>query len=147
MIGGSFIRWSGNLFDGRRLLDRDVVLVSINYRINIFGAYRIFHFFLFLQNTTAYNYNINPIFEFAGFFCLENDDVPGNLGLYDQILALQWVEKYIQHFGGDPNQVTISGQSAGGALVTYLLDSPLASGLFHGAISSSGKLHFKNVLN
>ncbi|XP_035701943.1 carboxylesterase 5A [Folsomia candida] len=109
--GGSFVRWSGNMFDGRRLLNKDVVVVTINYRLNIFG-----------------------------FFCLENDQGPGNLGLYDQVLALNWVKKYIEHFGGDPNKITIAGQSAGGASVTFLLDSPMTSnnGLYHAAITSSG---------
>lgn len=71
---------------------------------------------------------------------MENDQGPGNLGLYDQVLALNWVKKYIEHFGGDPNKITIAGQSAGGASVTFLLDSPMTSnnGLYHAAITSSG---------
>jgi carboxylesterase type B len=60
------------------------------------------------------------------------------MGLYDQILALEWIQKYIKYFGGNPQQITIAGQSAGGAAVTYLLDSPMAKGLFHGVITSSG---------
>lgn len=69
---------------------------------------------------------------------MENDEAPGNLGLYDQILALQWVNKYIAHFGGNPNQITIAGQSAGAASAMYLIDSPMAKGLFHSAIAASG---------
>lgn len=77
---------------------------------------------------------------------MENDDAPGNIGLYDQILALEFVKKYITHFGGDNNRITIAGQSAGGAAVTYLLDSPMASGLFHRIIASSGEfINFENL--
>jgi acetyl esterase/lipase len=61
----------------------------------------------------------------TGFLSLQTEDVPGNVGLLDQVLALRWVQKYISHFGGDPAQVTIFGQSAGGAAVTLMQLSPL----------------------
>ncbi|KAL1491572.1 hypothetical protein ABEB36_012147 [Hypothenemus hampei] len=67
-----------------------------------------------------------------------DDVMPGNIGLKDQILALQWIQKNIKYFGGDPEKVTIFGQSAGGASVSYLLLSPLAQGLFRAAIQESG---------
>lgn len=54
--------------------------------------------------------------------------IPGNIGMKDQILALQWLKKNIEYFGGDPEKVTIFGQSAGSASVSYLLLSPLAKG-------------------
>ena len=50
--------------------------------------------------------------QFPGFMCLPDDDAAGNMGMFDQILGLQWIQKNIQYFGGDPNQVTIFGQSA-----------------------------------
>ncbi|XP_044728158.1 carboxylesterase 1F-like isoform X2 [Chrysoperla carnea] len=93
------------------LMTEDIVLVKIAYRLNIFG-------FLSIDDSKY--------------------DIPGNAGFKDQVLALKWVQKNIHHFGGDPNQVTIFGESAGGAAVQYLIMSPLAKGLFHRAISQSG---------
>jgi len=58
--------------------------------------------------------------------------------MYDMVQALRWVQKHIEYFGGDPSRVTLAGQSAGGASVSWLLDSPLAKGLFQGAIALSG---------
>jgi len=63
---------------------------------------------------------------------------PGNAGLYDALTVLKWVQKYIKFFGGDPNLVTLAGQSSGSASVTHLLLSPLSRGLFHRAIAMSG---------
>ncbi|MFC8201545.1 carboxylesterase family protein [Streptomyces sp. NPDC057298] len=66
------------------------------------------------------------------------DDVPANLGLRDLLLALDWVQENIAAFGGDPDRVTVAGQSAGGGAVLALLSSPLGSGRFHRAVSLSG---------
>ena len=66
-----------------------------------------------------------------GFAYTGDENAPGNAGLKDQILALEWVRDNIANFGGDPNRVTIFGQSAGGASVGLMLMSPLATGLFH----------------
>lgn len=93
------------------LLMEDIVLVTINYRVGILG-------FLKLKDTSL--------------------GVPGNAGLKDQVLALKWVQKNIRKFGGDPNNVTIFGESAGSASVNYLVISPASKGLFHKAIMHSG---------
>jgi carboxylesterase type B len=71
---------------------------------------------------------------------LEDPDlgVPGNAGLKDIVMALKWVQKNIVNFAGDPNNVTIFGESAGGAASHYLILSPMAKGLFHRAILQSG---------
>ncbi|XP_063222148.1 fatty acyl-CoA hydrolase precursor, medium chain-like [Bacillus rossius redtenbacheri] len=106
--GGAFVAGSGNIGPGQ-LIDHGVVVVSINYRLNVFG-----------------------------FMSIEGTDAPGNAGLKDQVAALKWVKKNIAHFGGNPNSVTIFGMSAGGAAVHYLILSSLAKGLFHRAISESG---------
>ncbi|XP_068618693.1 uncharacterized protein [Battus philenor] len=91
------------------LVEKGVVVVSLNYRLGILG-----------------------------FLALGCKDATGNMGLKDQLLALKWVQRNIVHFGGNPNNVTIFGVSAGGASVEYLLLSPLTRGLFHKAIAQSG---------
>lgn len=96
----------------------DVVLVTINYRLNVFG-------FLRLNEVTG-------------------GKIPstGNEGMLDQVAALGWVRDNIAAFGGDPGNVTIFGLSAGGGSVGALLGMPRAKGLFHKAISHSGSAHF-----
>ncbi|HPS03260.1 MAG TPA: carboxylesterase family protein [Candidatus Sumerlaeota bacterium] len=102
-------------YNGEKLAQKGVVLVSINYRVGTLG-------FLAHPELSAEN----------------KDHASGNYGLMDQIAGLQWVRKNISAFGGDPNKVTIFGESAGGISVSMLCASPLAKGLFHGAISQSG---------
>lgn len=80
------------------------------------------------------NFRVGPL----GFLSTGQEDCPGNNGLKDQVLILQWIQENVQHFGGDPNSVTVFGESAGGASGTYLMMSPLAKGLFHRVISQSG---------
>ncbi|KAJ3650160.1 hypothetical protein Zmor_021865 [Zophobas morio] len=111
--GGGFVRGSNrnDMYSPDYLITEDIVLVCINYRLGILG-------FLSLEDSSL--------------------EVPGNAGLKDMILALQWVQKNIQQFCGDPNNVTIFGESAGSASVHYLLLSPLSKGLFHKAIAQSG---------
>jgi para-nitrobenzyl esterase len=109
-IGGT----SFSAYDGANLAKKGVVLVSIAYRLGRFG-------FLAHPELTA-----------------EQGGHSGNYGLLDQIAGLQWVKRNIAAFGGDPNRVTIFGESAGGIAVSMLSASPLAKGLFQGAISESG---------
>ncbi len=113
--GGGFVIGSGSadLYDGSKLAKRgDVVIVTINYRLGPWG-------FLYFKEGNA-----------AGY---EN-----NLGIKDQIAALHWVRENIAAFGGDPDQITIFGESAGGTSVETLLSTKLAKGLFKRAIIESG---------
>ena len=80
------------------------------------------------------NYRLGPL----GFLTGKGTDVTANLGLHDQVLALKWVQANVHHFGGDPNQVTVFGESAGSRSVDALILSPLTKGLFHRAIMESG---------
>ncbi len=102
-------------YDGTKLAKKGVVLVSIAYRVGQLG-------FLAHPELGAENPN----------------HVSGNYGLLDMIAGLQWIQENIATFGGDPGKVTIFGESAGGIAVSMLCASPLAKGLFHGAISQSG---------
>nr|XP_014089899.1 esterase E4 isoform X1 [Bactrocera oleae] len=108
--GGGYSFGSGNtfLYGPDYLVAEDIVLVTLNYRLGPIG------------------------------FLTAGPDAPGNQGLKDQVLALKWVRDNIAAFGGDPNQVTVFGESAGASSVQMLLLSPLAEGLFHRAISQSG---------
>jgi para-nitrobenzyl esterase len=115
--GGGYDRGSANFsqYDGRNLAGKhDVVMVGVNHRLNIFG-------YLYMP-------------EYGG----EKFAHSGNQGLQDLVLALQWVRDNIENFGGDPNRVTIFGQSGGGAKVSALMGMPGAKGLFHRAIAMSG---------
>ncbi|XP_043209748.1 juvenile hormone esterase-like [Amphibalanus amphitrite] len=109
--GGGFYVGSGDsdIYGPHYFMDEPVVLVTFNYRLGPFG-----------------------------FFTTHDEAAPGNYGLLDQVLLLQWVQDNIAAFGGDPKLVTIFGQSAGGASVSLLVLSPLGRGLFHRAISQSG---------
>jgi len=102
-------------YNGEKLAKKGVVLVSIAYRVGQIG-------FLAHPELSAENPN----------------HVSGNYGILDQIAGLKWIQKNIAAFGGDPNKVTIFGESAGGISVSMLCASPLAKGLFQGAISESG---------
>ncbi|UYV66127.1 BCHE [Cordylochernes scorpioides] len=98
------------LYEGDILAkEGDVILVTVNYRVGSLG-----------------------------FFSGNTKEEPGNLGLYDQLLAMQWIQKNIASFGGDPQQVTIFGESAGAASVSFHMISPLSGGLFQRAILESG---------
>ena len=115
--GGGFSTGSGsrNVFQGTRLCQRgDVVVVTVNHRLNVFG-------YLYLGRVGGAEYAES-----------------GNVGMLDLIAALRWVHDNIAAFGGDPANVTIFGQSGGGAKVSTLMAMPQARGLFHKAIVQSG---------
>ena len=114
--GGAFSTGSGNgdYVRGSRLARRDVVVVTINHRLNIFG-------FLDLSGMGGADFKDS-----------------GNAGLLDIVAGLHWVRDNIARFGGDPDCVTIFGESGGGAKVSTLLAMPMAQGLFHRAIIQSG---------
>jgi para-nitrobenzyl esterase len=115
--GGGFDQGSTSvaLYDGQAMARRGVVVVTINYRLGIFG-------FLAHPELTKES----------------EHHVSGNYGILDQVAALRWVKANIATFGGDPKQVTVAGQSAGAAAVQILTASPLGAGLFHQTIAQSG---------
>ncbi len=118
--GGAFILGSGStsLYSGGRLAERgDVVVVTINYRLGALG----------FLNWQA--------------ICDGDDRPPSNLGIRDQIAALEWVRDNIAEFGGDPENVTVFGESAGAMSIGTLLGVPSARRLFHKAILQSGASH------
>ncbi|RKP57688.1 carboxylesterase/lipase family protein [Pararobbsia silviterrae] len=112
--GGGFVEGSGAVpvYDGAHLAGRGVVVVTINYRLGLFG-------FLATPELDA------------------EHDGSGEFGMMDQVAALQWVKDNIDRFGGDPSKVTIEGQSAGAISVHHLLAAPSAKGLFARAIAES----------
>jgi para-nitrobenzyl esterase len=115
--GGAFVSGSGSStwYDGTSFAaEGDVVVVTINYRLGILG-------FLHLGEIGGGEYATS-----------------GNCGIQDQVAALQWVQENIAAFGGDPNNVTIFGESAGAMSIGVLLGFPSAQGLFHKAILQSG---------
>lgn len=117
IYGGGFMAGSTSEArqDGANLTKRGVIVVSMNYRLGIFG------FFSHPELTRESGYNAS-----------------GNYGLLDQVAALHWVHDNIAAFGGDPGNVTIFGESAGSLSVSALMASPLTKGLFRRAIGESG---------
>ena len=117
IYGGGFVSGGSAcpIYDGEAMAKKGIIFVSINYRVGIFG------FFAHPELTRE-----------------SASHASGNYGLLDQITALQWVQRNIASFGGDPEEVTIAGQSAGSMSVNCLVASPLAKGLFNKAIGESG---------
>lgn len=115
--GGNFTRGSGSLaaYDGTELAKKGAVVVTLNYRLGIFG------FYAHPELTRESDRNSS-----------------GNYGILDQIAALEWVQKNIGAFGGDPKRIAIFGESAGSMSVNVLTATPLAKGLFQRAIGESG---------
>jgi para-nitrobenzyl esterase len=117
IYGGGFSSGSAAcaVYDGEEMSKKGVIFVSINYRVGVLGF--MAHPELSRESEAK---------------------VSGNYGLLDQVAALEWIKKNIEAFGGDPQKVTIAGQSAGSMSVCALVASPLAKGLFRGAIAQSG---------
>merc|ERR1711892_246044 len=115
--GGGFTQGSGNDYTPVKLIREDVIVVSINYRL---GA--------------------------LGFLTFGNNIVSGNMGLKDQALAIQWVKQNIESFGGNPNRITIFGESAGGMSVHAQVLSPWNYGQIQGAIAQSGTIIYHNSI-
>ncbi|XP_061727926.1 esterase FE4-like [Cydia pomonella] len=109
--GGSYSSGSGNdiLYGPKFLVQQDVVLVTLNYRLEVLG-----------------------------FLSVDTSEVPGNAGMKDQVAALKWVKENIAAFGGDPDNITIFGESSGACSVTHHILSPMTTGLFHKVIAQSG---------
>uniref|UniRef100_A0A8C8W1V1 Carboxylic ester hydrolase n=1 Tax=Peromyscus maniculatus bairdii TaxID=230844 RepID=A0A8C8W1V1_PERMB len=108
--GGGLVLGMASVYDGSKLAAiEDIVVVTIQYRLGILG-----------------------------YFSTGDQHARGNWGYLDQVAALHWVQQNIAHFGGNPGQVTIFGESAGGVSVSSLVVSPMSKGLFHGAIMQSG---------
>lgn len=115
--GGAFTGGSGTvpLYNGEEMAKKGVIFITINYRLGIFG-----------------------FFAHPDLSAESKNKTSGNYGILDMIAALQWVRQNIAFFGGNPENVTIAGQSAGAFGVNALVVSPLAKGLFHKAIAQSG---------
>ena len=115
--GGGFVAGDGSepRYDGSSLAKKGIVVVTVNYRLNIFG------FFAYPELSAEAPYHAS-----------------GNYGLLDQNMALQWVKQNISAFGGDPSKVTIGGESAGSISVSAQMASPLSKNLIAGAMGESG---------
>lgn len=115
--GGGFVAGDGAepRYDGESMAKKGIVVVTVNYRLNIFG------FFAHPELSAESPYKAS-----------------GNYGLLDQHAALKWVQANIAAFGGDPKKVTIAGESAGSISVSYQMASPLSKNLMAGAIGESG---------
>lgn len=122
--GGGFEAGSSlaeDVYRGENLARKgDVVVVSLNHRLNVLG----------FLDLSAYG---------------EKYKYSGNLGMMDIVAALEWVKNNISHFGGDPNNVTLFGQSGGGAKILTLMSMPSAKGLFHKAIEQSGAVQMMGI--
>lgn len=115
--GGGFVAGDGSepRYNGEAMAQKGIVVVTVNYRLNVFG---------FLAH--------------PGLSAEASYQASGNYGLMDQMASLKWVKENIAAFGGDPTKVTIAGESAGSISVSYQMASPLSKGLIAGAIGESG---------
>ena len=102
LTGGAFLGGGGMWYGPKLWMIHEIILVTVNYRVGPFG-----------------------------FLTLGTPEAPGNAGMLDQVLALEWVQDNIAGFGGDPDQVTLAGESAGSFSAFYHLVSPRSRGLFN----------------
>jgi para-nitrobenzyl esterase len=119
-FGGGFLAGDGSeyRYDGESMARNEgIVAVTVNYRLNVFG-----------------------FFAYPGLTKESPNHASGNYGLLDQVQALRWVKQNIAAFGGDPDKITIAGESAGSMSVSGLMASPLSKNLFQGAVGESGGL-------
>ncbi|XP_052131107.1 esterase FE4-like [Frankliniella occidentalis] len=107
--GGAFMTGNGARTGLQYLMDYDVVVVTVDYRLGVLG-----------------------------YLSFEDEELPGNVGMLDQVQALRWVQENIVYFGGNKQSITLAGFSAGGASVLMHTLSPLSKGLFHKAVAMSG---------
>jgi len=126
IYGGGFSSGGAGvpIYDGEAMAKKGIIFVSINYRVGIFG-----------------------FFAHPDLSKESPNHASGNYGLLDQVAALKWVKKNIAAFGGDPNNVTMDGQSAGSMSVNCLVASPIAKGLFNKAIAESGSFLIDNPIS
>ena len=118
--GGSFTVGSSSTYDYSYLVkNRGIVAVAIQYRLGLLG------------------------------FAKTSDDetIPGNLGLHDQVAAIKWVKKHIKHFGGDPDSITLQGESAGSISIAFHMFSPLMKDTFHRGILESGAVETLRLMD
>ena len=121
--GGGWTAASGMFFDGTKLAQKGIIVVTINYRLATFGALAL------PELTQESEYNSS-----------------GNYHILDMIQSLKWLQNNITNFGGDPDNVTISGQSAGAHSTNIIVSSPLAKGLFNKVILNSGAASMNSAL-
>nr|XP_033797841.1 fatty acyl-CoA hydrolase precursor, medium chain-like [Geotrypetes seraphini]XP_033797842.1 fatty acyl-CoA hydrolase precursor, medium chain-like [Geotrypetes seraphini]XP_033797843.1 fatty acyl-CoA hydrolase precursor, medium chain-like [Geotrypetes seraphini] len=118
IYGGAFVCGAASLYDGSALSAyENVVVVPIQYRLGVMG-----------------------------YFSTGDEHARGNWGFFDQLSALHWVQENIEGFGGDPDSVTVFGESVGGVSTSGLILSPLSKGLFHKAISESGSANIPGLV-
>jgi para-nitrobenzyl esterase len=123
IYGGGFVSGSGSvgIYDGEAMAKKGIVFITFNYRLGIFG-----------------------FFSHPDLSAESPNHASGNYALLDQIAALNWVRRNIKAFGGDPDNITIDGQSAGSMSINCLMASPVAKGLFRHAIGESGAMFVPN---
>ena len=142
-----FDRYGYNITYSEDCLFLDVYTPNVSLSVPVIiyihsGAYTGGHSVAFPSDILALHGVVVVVIQYRlgpfGFFTTEDSSAPRNLGLLDQVAALKWVKENIENFGGDPNKITLLGESAGGSSVNFHIMSPLSKDLFHQAIAESG---------